>query len=109
MKEKILLMTLERGLKSVALFKEEGMIIKGYEFILKEALKYLGTNINSLKMTAELTDKKLKKEKNKLILNEKIYNNLIKLETILAKNEEVKEMSEKYKTMFKEYKNLLKK
>lgn len=109
MKEKILLMTLERALKSVALFKEEGMIVKGYEFILKEGIKFLGININSLKASGnEITDKKLKKETNKFILNEKIYNSIIKLEPVLAKSEEVKELSEKFKTLFKEYKELVK-
>lgn len=113
MKEKILLLTLDRALKSVSLFKDESMIIKSYKFILKEGIKFLQININSLNVSAAgadgITEKRLKKEKNKYTLNEKIFKSIINLESILSKDEETKNLSNEYKEKFKEYKSIVKK
>ena len=112
MKEKILLLTLDRALKSVSLFKDELMIIKSYKFILKEGIKFLQININSLNVSAGadgITEKRLKKEKNKYTLNEKIFKSIVNLESILSKDEETKNLSNEYKGKFKEYKLIVKK
>lgn len=112
MKEKILLLTLDRALKSVSLFKDESMIIKSYKFILKEGIKFLQININSLNVSAGadgITEKRLKKEKNKYTLNEKIFKSIINLESILSKDEETKNLSNEYKEKFKKYKIIIKK
>ena len=44
MKEKILLLTLDRALKSVSLFKDELMIIKSFELPLPKGRRFLTEN-----------------------------------------------------------------
>lgn len=104
-KERMLLISLDTALKSVNLLKDNDKIIAGYKYALKYANDFLSLSLNYLNKNKEnITEKKLKKEMNKFKLNEKIYNNVIKMDQILSTNIEVKEMANQFKMNFKEYK-----
>lgn len=109
-KDKMLLISLAKALKSVNLYKEEEKIIAGYAYALKHANQYLTISLNALNKNKDsLTDKKLKKESSKLELNQQIFDNIVKMEHVLSKDENVKEMSNEFKLKFKEFKSIVKK
>lgn len=109
-KEKILLASLDRALKSVNLYKDENQIIAGYKVVLKYAIEHLAISLNFIKKDIDvLTDKKIKKESSKLALNRKIFDSLVKMESIISKDEDLKGTSERFKALYREYRDILEK
>lgn len=108
MKEKVLLVMVDKAFKSVNNFKTEKEIIRAYDFILGKANEMLTLAIINLNLNEKITEKKIKKEKEKLELNSKIAKELEKNKEILLKDEKLIPIIHHFEEKFAIYKKILK-
>lgn len=109
MTDSVLLIMLEKAFKSVNNFKTDAEIIKAYDFIIGKANQTLTISIIGLQMSGqELTEKRIKKEKNKISLNLKIEKEVIKHRDLFASNETLNKMADEFLVKVSLYKKILK-
>jgi hypothetical protein len=106
MKEKVLLLTLNQAFKSVNNFKTDKEKINAFDFILGKSNELLTLAIIKLNLGG-ITDKKIKKEKDKLSLNLKIEQEVLKNKEILDHDEIVSKKMKQFLESIGIYKKLL--
>lgn len=99
-KDKAQLIVLDKGLKSVEIFKDDVKKLFAYKNILETINS---TMLSGMEFTRNLTDKKRKKIKAQVEMINKIKASVNKNEKLLKSNEETSELLSKFKTMSEEY------
>lgn len=108
MRDMVLFITLNQAFKSVNNFKTEAEKIRAFDFILQKAnsmLKLVNTRLEAMESK---TEKKLKREKDKIKLNEKISIEVEKNRNILISSEITKPLVEEFEKQYLILKELLK-
>lgn len=107
MRDMVLFITLNQAFKSVNNFKTEAEKVRAFEFILQKAnsmLKLVNTRLEGIESK---TEKKIKKEKDKIKLNEKIAVEVEKNRNILILSENTRLLVEEFEKQYSKLKELL--
>lgn len=107
MRDMVLFITLNQAFKSVNNFKTEAEKVRAFEFILQKAnsmLKLVNTRLEGIESK---TEKKIKKEKDKIKLNEKIAVEVEKNRNILILSESTRLLVEEFEKQYSKLKELL--